>query len=158
MKVKWQSDTPNMELVVPSEIQIDGYIPTAQDLTFTGNCSYLFSRGHFSWILENYTSLLSFSNIENAERCFGYFESDIDLTNLTFYMKDTGQENGLEEMFARSNLQHYLISLAKLTIVRIFFTRVPSWSQSAIIFLTILVFQKQKILQNVIQCLMVAIT
>lgn len=106
MKVKWQSDAPKMELKVPSEIKIDGYIPTAQDLAFTGDCSYLFSRGHFSWILENYTSLLSFSNIENANRCFGYFESDIDLTNLTFYMKDTGQENVLEEMFARSNLQH----------------------------------------------------
>lgn len=106
MKVKWQSDTPNMELKVPSEIKIDGYIPTAQDLTFTGDCPKLFYRGHFSWILEHYTSLLSFSNIENATSCFQYFESDIDLTNLTFYMKDTGQENDLENMFAYSNLQH----------------------------------------------------
>ena len=106
MKVKWQSDAPNMELKVPSEVKIDGYIPTAEDLTFTGDCSYLFYQGHFSWILEHYTSLLSFFNIENADSCFYSLKTDVDLTNLTFYMKDSGRNNILDSMFAKSNIQH----------------------------------------------------
>lgn len=107
MKVKWQSDTPKMELKVPSEIKIDGYIPTAQDLAFTGRqTDSLFYFGRFSWILEHYTSLLSFSNIENASCCFYSLKSNADLTNLTFYMKNDGWSNDLSNIFAYSNLQH----------------------------------------------------
>ena len=106
MKVKWQSDAPNMELKVPSEVKVDGYIPTAEDLAFTGNqAKELFSGGKLSWILENYTSLLSFSNIQNADSCFGSFKSDIDLTNLTFYMKDD-YSNNVQYMFYASNLSY----------------------------------------------------
>lgn len=105
MKVKWQSDAPNMELKVPSEVKIDGYIPTAEDLTFTGDCSNLFYYGRLSWILEHYTSLLSFSNIEKAESCFFYLKSDADLTNLTFYMKD-GYTNSINHMFQGSSLSY----------------------------------------------------
>lgn len=106
MKVKWQSDTPNMELKVPSEIKIEGYIPTAEDLTFTEDCSYLFQNSHFSWVLEHYTSLFSFSNIQNANSCFYSLKTNADLTNLTFYMKDSGWNNTVERMFAYSNVQH----------------------------------------------------
>lgn len=107
MKVKWQSDAPKMELKVPSEIKIDGYIPTAQDLVFTGSqANSLFQDGRFSWILEHYTSLLSFSNIENASSCFYGLKSNADLTNLTFYMKNDGWNNDLDDIFAYSNLQH----------------------------------------------------
>lgn len=106
MKVKWQSDAPNMELKVPSEVKIDGYIPTKQDLAFTGDCSNLFYNGHFSWILEHYTSLFSFSNIQNASSCFYSLQTDADLTNLTFYMKDSGWNNDVGNMFAYSKLQH----------------------------------------------------
>lgn len=106
MKVKWQSDAPNMELKVPSEIKIDGYIPTAQDLVFTENqANGLFSNGKFSWVLEHYTSLLSFSNIQDADSCFYSVKSDVDLTNLTFYMKD-GYSNRIGKMFYYSNLPH----------------------------------------------------
>ena len=106
MKVKWQSDAPKMELKVPSEIKIDGYIPTAQDLAFTGDqANGLFSNGRLSWVLEHYTSLLSFSNIQNADSCFYSLKSDIDLTNLTFYMKD-GYSNNIGNMFRYSNLPH----------------------------------------------------
>ena len=105
MKVKWQSDTPKMELKVPSEVKVDGYIPTAEDLTFTGDCSYLFMNGRFSWVLEHYSSLLSFSNIENADSCFYYLKSNVDLTNLTFYMKDD-YINRIRQMFYQSNLPH----------------------------------------------------
>ena len=106
MKVKWQSDTPKMELKVPSEVKIDGYIPTAQDLAFTGDqANGLFNNGRFSWILEHYTSLLSFSNIQNASSCFQGLKSNVDLTNLTFYMKD-GYSNNIGDMFRYSNLSH----------------------------------------------------
>ena len=105
MKVKWQSDAPNMELKVPSEVKVDGYIPTAEDLTFTGDCSNLFYYGRLSWILEHYTSLLSFSNIEKAESCFFYLKSDADLTNLTFYMEDR-YTNSVNHMFQGSNLSY----------------------------------------------------
>lgn len=106
MKVKWQSDTPNMELKVPSEIKIDGYIPTAQDLKFTGEqASGLFQHGRFSWVLEHYTSLLSFSNVQKADYCFYSLKSDTNLTNLTFYMKD-GYSNNIGNMFYQSNLPH----------------------------------------------------
>lgn len=105
MKVKWQSDAPNMELKVPSEVKIDGYIPTAEDLAFTGDCSNLFYYGRLSWLLEHYTSLLSFSNIEKAESCFFYLKSDADLTNLTFYMEDD-YTNSINHMFRGSNLSY----------------------------------------------------
>ena len=106
MKVKWQSDAPKMELKVPSEIKIDGYIPTAQDLAFTGNqAKELFSGGKLSWVLEHYTSLLSFSNIQNADSCFSSLKSDIDLTSLTFYMKDD-YSNTVAYMFSTTNLPH----------------------------------------------------
>lgn len=104
MIVKWQSDTPKMELKVPSEVKVDGYIPTAEDLTFTGDqANGLFYDDRLSWILEHYTSLLSFSNIENAASCFYSVESDVDLTNLTFYMKDN-YNNNVGYMFQYSNL------------------------------------------------------
>lgn len=105
MKVKWQSDAPKMELKVPSEVKIDGYIPTEEDLSFTGDCSNLFYYGRLSWILEHYTSLLSFSNIEKAESCFFYLKSDADLTNLTFYMNDS-YTNSVNHMFQGSNLPY----------------------------------------------------
>lgn len=105
MKVKWQSDAPNMELKVPSEVKIDGYIPTAEDLTFTGDCSNLFYYGRLSWLLEHYVSKLSFSNIEKAESCFFYLKSDADLTNLTFYMEDK-YTNSINYMFKGSDLSY----------------------------------------------------
>ena len=104
MKVKWQSDAPKMELKVPSEVKIDGYIPTEEDLTFTGDCSKLFYYGRFSWVLEHYTSLFSFSNIGNADSCFRYFELGTDLTNLIFYMSNKGYDNNLTGMFGYSDL------------------------------------------------------
>lgn len=68
MKVKWQSDAPNMELKVPSEVKIDGYIPTAEELTFTGDCSYLFAYNRFNWLLEHYP--VKIVNCNNANRMF----------------------------------------------------------------------------------------
>ena len=105
MKVKWQSDAPKMELKVPSEVKIDGYIPTAEDLTFTGSQTKgLFQYGRLSWILNNYTP--SFSNIQNAVECFAFSESNVNLTNLTFYMSEEGKNN-IQSMFYGSNLSYF---------------------------------------------------
>ena len=68
MKVKWQSDAPNMELKVPSEVKIDGYIPTAEELTFTGDCASLFANNRFNWLLEHY--LVKIVNCSNANHMF----------------------------------------------------------------------------------------
>ena len=47
-----------MELKVPSEVKIDGYIPTAEDLTFTGDCSSLFYNLplRWGWLFRHYDS------------------------------------------------------------------------------------------------------
>ena len=84
MKVKWQSDAPNMELKVPSEIKIDGYIPTDEDLTFTGDCPNLFADNKFNWLLEHYTSKLQFNNITDLEKAFQNTTIKNDISNLTF--------------------------------------------------------------------------
>lgn len=110
MIVKWQSDTPKMELKVPSEVKVGGYIPTAEDLTFTGEqTAKLFEYGKFFWVLKYYTSLLSFFNIKNADSCFASIESDVDvdLTNLTFYMSNDNSSNNIQYMFAFSNLSSF---------------------------------------------------
>lgn len=81
MKVKWQSDAPKMELKVPSEIKIDGYIPTAEDLTFTTNTSYSFSNDRFSWLFNNYDGIKIKSG-DNSSYMFAYCHSITDLSNV----------------------------------------------------------------------------
>ena len=65
MKVKWQSDAPKMELKVPSEVKIDGYIPTAEDLTFTGNFDS-FRTGKMAWLLEHYGTKITTKELTAA--------------------------------------------------------------------------------------------
>lgn len=65
MKVKWQSDTPKMELKVLSEVKIDGYIPTAEDLTFTGSFD-TFKSGKMGWLLENYGTKITTKELVSA--------------------------------------------------------------------------------------------
>ena len=92
-----------MELKVPSEVKIDGYIPTEEDLTFTGSCRELFKNNRFAWLLNNYTSKLRFNNITNLVETFLDAEMDTDLSNLTFYLSNRCD---LSYMFKRSNLSH----------------------------------------------------
>lgn len=104
MKVKWQSDAPNMELKVPSEVKIDGYIPTAQDLKFTGDCTNLFMNNKFNWLLEHYTSQLQFNNITNLESAFENTTIKKDISSLTFNLSDRCI---LSDIFNSSNLSSY---------------------------------------------------
>ena len=102
--VKWQSDAPKMELKVPSEVKIDGYIPTAEDLTFTGDCSYLFDGGKFSWVLEHYTSQLQFNNITHMNYGFRGVETTSDLSNLIINLPKRGK---IIKLFSESRLSSY---------------------------------------------------
>lgn len=80
--VKWQSDAPKMELKVPSEIKIDGYIPTAEDLTFTTNTSYSFSNDRFSWLFNHYDGIKIKSG-GNSSYMFASSHSITDLSNVS---------------------------------------------------------------------------
>lgn len=104
MKVKWQSDAPNMELKVPSEVKIDGYIPTAEDLTFTGNCTNLFYGGRFSWVLEHYASKLQFNNITNMKYGFQGVETTSNLSNLIINLTNHSE---ISQLFRESQLSSY---------------------------------------------------
>ena len=104
MKVKWQSDAPKMELKVPSEVKIDGYIPTAEDLTFTGDCSYLFDGGRFSWILEHYASKLQFNNITKMVSGFRGAETTSDLSNLIINLTNRSE---ISRLFYESQMSSY---------------------------------------------------
>ena len=72
MKVKWQSNTPSLELKVPSEVKIDGYVPTAEDLTFTGNCEYMFYDlpNRWGWLYRHYGSKIKIINPTSLSSIF----------------------------------------------------------------------------------------
>lgn len=69
---------------------IDGYAPivvnvpqdggpSANDLTFTGNCEYMFSNDNWNWFLEKYGNQITMNNITSASYCF---QNCYNLTNL----------------------------------------------------------------------------
>lgn len=84
MKVKWQSDAPKMELKVPSEVKIDGYIPTAEDLTFTGDCSYLFYNlpHRWGWLFRHYDSKIKIVKPTTMYQIFGQWNNNQDWTGI----------------------------------------------------------------------------
>ena len=61
-----------MELKVPSEVKIDGYIPTAEDLTFTGDCSNLFYNLplRWGWLFRHYDSKIKIVNPTTMHQIF----------------------------------------------------------------------------------------
>lgn len=85
MKVKWQSDTPKMELKVPSEIEV-GYVPTDEDLTFR-NCesTKLFAGNQLSWLLNNYKDKkIRFTGDCSGTKSLFYDCEKEDLSNVIF--------------------------------------------------------------------------
>ena len=84
MKVKWQSDAPKIELKVPSEVKIDGYIPTAEDLTFTGDCSNLFYNLPFrwGWLFRHYDSKIKIVNPTTIYQIFRQWNNNQDWTGI----------------------------------------------------------------------------
>ena len=83
-----------MELKVPSEVKVDGYIPTAEELTFTGDCSSLFANNRFNWLLEHYP--VKIVNCSNANHMF--FKStrlSSDLSKVTIQLTKCDDANGM---------------------------------------------------------------
>lgn len=46
--------------------------PTAEELTFTGNCDYAFYDGVFDWIINKYGNLITTNNITKSSYMFCY--------------------------------------------------------------------------------------
>ena len=49
-----------------------GDAPTAEELTFTGNCMYAFYGGNFDWIINKYGNLITTNNITQSSYMFTY--------------------------------------------------------------------------------------
>lgn len=87
MKVKWQSDAPKMELKVPSEVKIDGYIPTAQDLTFTGiEFQSVFSYGKMDWLLNHYKNKIQTKELTSLNYGLSNHHDITDFSDLVLNM------------------------------------------------------------------------
>lgn len=55
---------------------------TAEDLTFTGNINNLFNNGNWLWVIDRYSSLVTFNNITNAQNVFGAATKCKDLSKI----------------------------------------------------------------------------
>lgn len=65
MIVKWQSDAPKMELKVPSEVKIDGYTPTDEELTFTTTLT-AFENNQLNWFFEKYKDRITTKDLKKV--------------------------------------------------------------------------------------------
>ena len=46
--------------------------PTAEELTFTGNCQYAFYLGNYDWLINKYGNLITTNNITQGSYMFTY--------------------------------------------------------------------------------------
>ena len=46
--------------------------PTAEELTFTGNCQYTFSHGNFDWLINKYGNAITTNNITQSDYMFNF--------------------------------------------------------------------------------------
>ena len=49
-----------------------GDAPTAEELTFTGNCQYAFYLGNYDWLINKYGNLITTNNITQGSYMFTY--------------------------------------------------------------------------------------
>ena len=78
-----------------------GNEPTDEDLTFTGDCSYLFSGGQLDWIIEKYGDRITTKDINTPQFMF----QKINLTEIPFQINIKGA-SGLNYLFNNmSNLE-----------------------------------------------------
>ena len=73
--------------------------PSEYDLEFTGDISYLFNNGNWSFIIEKYSNLISFKNISSSKNAFSGFSKQIDLSVFTIPLNNAN----IVSMFSRSN-------------------------------------------------------
>ena len=75
-----------MELKVPSEVKLDGYLPTDEELTFKDcKAQYLFAGNQFSWIFDHYKDKKIRFTGDCGEMSNTFDKSEIeDLSNVIF--------------------------------------------------------------------------
>lgn len=79
-------------------------VPTDEQLTISGECSYRFSNDSWTWVLKNYKDRLIFNNITNAPYMFDKSPSiesldfDIILDDSQSYIKTTGMFSNCENL------------------------------------------------------------
>jgi hypothetical protein len=61
---------------------------TAEDLTFSGSLSSLFSGNNWNWLLNRYSHMMTFKNVSGTQNMF-FSNTDIeDLSNLEIPLND----------------------------------------------------------------------
>lgn len=84
-----------------------GDAPTAEELTFTGNCQYAFYLGNYDWLINKYGNLITTNNITHSGYMFAYTTvSSIPFT-LNCVDDPTSSESGRSAVmfFSAKNLQ-----------------------------------------------------
>lgn len=87
--------------------------PTAQELTFSGDCSNLFSKGHFDWFIRKYGNQITTTNINN---CTYMFDSS-RVTVIPFILNGNSYfEASCSNMFSNCNLLSEIPEIKNLKI------------------------------------------
>lgn len=84
--------------------------PTAEDLTFTGSLSGLFSSPKWNWMIEKYGNQMTFTDITSLE---GMFSGNTTIEDLSAFTIDVKNENvgGAPNLFYNCNDLKYLPKL-----------------------------------------------
>jgi hypothetical protein len=74
--------------------------PSAEDLSFSGDCAYLFANGRFKYILDSYKNLITLNNVSGMNYIF-YNVDQEDLSSLTINLK--GSTIGATYLFSSND-------------------------------------------------------
>ena len=111
---------------------IDGYAPvvvnvpqdgapSANDLTITGDCEYMFSNDNWNWFLEKYGNQITMNNITSASYCF---QNCYTLTSIPISSINFKADNPLAEYLFR--YCRNIIEVPRITITEAYYS--PSFS------------------------------
>ena len=89
-----------------------GYEPTAEDLTFSGDCSDLFSKGNWEWVLNNYGNKITTTDVTDMSTMFHY----TGVTNIPFDINCVGA--GTSNSYSMSNMFSSAQSLTALPVIK----------------------------------------
>ena len=90
------------------DVGIDGYnsvsvnvpqsgdAPTAEELTFTGNCMYAFYLGNYDWLINKYGNLITTNNITQSSYMFTY----TTVSSIPFTLNCVDDPNGSDNISA----------------------------------------------------------
>lgn len=84
--------------------------PTAEELTFTGNCDYAFASHAWEWFLNKYENQITTTNLTSLERTF----NGSNLSTIPFSLNATTENNGCRFYETFKNCQN-LTSVPTIT-------------------------------------------